>query len=140
MVALFHTGLTGLGSGTRGGMGIRNRLADPMFVDDIAADFPNLNIVMAHPSWPWQDEAIGVAQHKANVYIELSGWSPKYFSPELLRAVKGPLSSRTIFGTDFPFLTPDKWLADWETLGMDDELTERVLIGNASALLGLTFS
>lgn len=137
LVTLFHTGITGLGSGTRGGMGIKNRLADPMFLDDVAADFPDLNIVMAHPSWPWQTAAIAVAQHKQNVLLELSGWSPKYFSDELVAAIRGPLVDRTLFGTDFPFLTPDKWLKDWATLGIEDSVTERIILANAQRLLGL---
>lgn len=137
LVALFHTGTTGLGSGTPGGMGIKNRLADPMFLDDVAADFPGLVIVMAHPSWPWQNAAIAVAQHKQNVYLELSGWSPKLFPAELVAAVRGPLAERTLFGTDFPFLTPDKWLKDWATLGVEDAVTDRILNGNAQRLLGL---
>lgn len=137
MVALFHTGTTGLGSGTRGGMGIRNRLANPMLLDDVAADFPDLTIVMAHPSWPWQAEAIAVAQHKQNVYLELSGWSPKYFPDDLVAAISGPLADRTLFGTDFPFLTPDKWLKDWRRLEVATEVTEKILLGNAARLLGL---
>ena len=75
--ALFHTGQTGIGAGLPGGRGIKLRFSDPMLLDDVAADFPGLTIIMAHPSVPWQDAAISVATHKANAYIDLSGWSPK---------------------------------------------------------------
>lgn len=136
LVCLFHTGATALGRGMRGGGGIRHRHADPMLLDDLAADFPDLTIVMAHPSAPWQDEAIAVALHKPNVYVELSGWSPKYLPPELVAAVRGPLKHKTLFGTDFPFLTAEKWLRDWETLEMADDVTEAVLAGTAERLLG----
>src|SRR3954469_14227616 len=61
--ALFHTGQTGIGSGLPGGRGIKLRYSDPMLLDDVAADFPGLTIIMAHPSVPWQDSAIAVAQH-----------------------------------------------------------------------------
>jgi predicted TIM-barrel fold metal-dependent hydrolase len=135
LVVLSHTGFTGLGAGTPGGMGIRLRHADPMHLDEVAATFPGLQIVMAHPSWPWQPEALAVAQHKTNVWIDLSGWSPKYLSAELLDAVRGPLRDRTLFGTDFPFLTVEKWLRDWETLEMPDDLTRQVLYENAARLL-----
>ena len=84
--ALFHTGQTGIGAGLPGGRGIKLRYSDPMLLDDVAADFPQLTIIMAHPSVPWQDEAISIATHKSNVYIDLSGWSPKYFPPQLVRA------------------------------------------------------
>ena len=56
-----------------------------MCLDDVAADFPELPIVLAHPSFPWQDEAISVCLHKENVWIDLSGWSPKYFPPQLVQ-------------------------------------------------------
>src|SRR5690242_11809826 len=62
--ALFHTGHSGIGSGLPGGGGIRLKYSNPLFVDDVAADFPELKIVLAHPSFPWQDEAISVALHK----------------------------------------------------------------------------
>ena len=135
LICLFHTGVTALGRGMRGGGGVRHRHADPMLLDDLSADFPDLKIVMAHPSSPWQEEAIAVAIHKPNVYVELSGWSPKYLPDSLIAAIKGPLRDRTLFGTDYPFLTPEKWLNDWATLGMPDDLTEAVLLGNASRLL-----
>lgn len=137
LVCLFHTGYTGLGGGVRGGHGIRHEFANPMHLDRVAAAFPGLDIVMAHPSWPWQDEAIAVAQHKTNVWLELSGWSPKRFAPSLVAAVRGPLADRTLFGTDFPFLTPEKWLRDWETLLIPDAVTEQILLRNAERLLGL---
>ncbi len=136
LVCLFHTGITALGSGMPGGGGVRQRYAQPLLLDEVAAEFPDLAIIMAHPSWPWQDEAIAIAQHKPNVYLELSGWSPKYFSESLLSAVTGPLQDRTLFGSDFPFLTPDKWLEDWESLGVDEPVTRKILAGNALALLG----
>lgn len=137
LVVLSHTGFTGLGAGTPGGMGIRQQHSHPMHLDEIAATFPNLQIVMAHPSWPWQSDALAVAQHKTNVWIDLSGWSPKYMSEELLGAVRRTLSDRTLFGTDFPFITPERWLEDWDGLGMPEDLTRKVLHDNAARLLGL---
>ncbi len=92
--ALFHTGQTGIGAGLPGGRGIKLRYSDPMLLDDVAADFPGLTIIMAHPSVPWQDAAIAVATHKANVYIDLSGWSPKYFPPQLVRAANTLLKTQ----------------------------------------------
>lgn len=137
LIVLSHTGFTGLGAGTPGGMGIRHQYSNPMHLDEVAAAFPGLQVILAHPSWPWQAEALAVAQHKTNVWIDLSGWSPKYLSPELLNAVRGPLRDRTLFGTDFPFLTVEKWLGDWEGLEMPEDLTRQVLYDNAARLLGL---
>ena len=112
--ALFHTGHTGVGAGVRGGGGIRLKHSNPMFVDDVAVDFPDLPIVLAHPSFPWQDEAISVCLHKPNVYIDLSGWSPKYFPANLVQYANTLLKDKMLFGSDFPLITPDRWLADFE--------------------------
>ena len=115
--ALFHTGQTGIGAGLPGGRGIKLRYSDPMLLDDVAADFPGLTIIMAHPSVPWQDAAISVATHKANVYIDLSGWSPKYFPPQLVKAANGLLKTKVLFGSDYPLLRPERWIARLRAAG-----------------------
>jgi predicted TIM-barrel fold metal-dependent hydrolase len=135
---IFHTGQTGIGGGLPGGRGIKLRYSDPMLIDDVAADFPNLTIVLAHPSVPWQDAAISIATHKSNVFIDLSGWSPKYFPPQLVRAANGLLKTKVLFGSDYPLLTPDRWLADFEALEIKAEVRPLILKENAARLLGLT--
>jgi uncharacterized protein len=138
--ALFHTGHSGIGSGLPGGGGIRLKYSNPMFVDDVAVDFPNLKIVLAHPSFPWQDEAISIALHKPQVYIDLSGWSPKYFPPQLLRYANTQLRDRVLFGSDYPMITPDRWLRDFEQADVKDEVRPLILKENAARLLGLSGS
>jgi predicted TIM-barrel fold metal-dependent hydrolase len=135
--ALFHTGHSGIGTGLPGGGGIRLKYSNPMHVDDVAVDFPDLKIVLAHPSFPWQDEAISVALHKRQVYIDLSGWSPKYFPPQLVRYANTQLRDRVLFGSDFPMITPDRWLADFERADFKDEVRPLILKENAIRLLGL---
>ncbi len=134
---VFHTGQTGIGAGLPGGRGIKLRYSDPMLIDDIAADHPQLTIVLAHPSVPWQDAAISMATHKSNVYIDLSGWSPKYFPPALVRAANGLLRHKVLFGSDYPVLTPDRWLADFAALDIKPEVRPLILKDNAARLLGL---
>jgi uncharacterized protein len=135
--AVFHTGQTGIGAGLPGGRGIKLRLSDPMLIDDVAADFPGLTVILAHPSVPWQDSAISMATHKANVYIDLSGWSPRYFPPQLLRAMNSLLQDKVLFGTDYPLLTPERWLRDFDQLDVKPELRPKLLKGNAARVLGL---
>jgi uncharacterized protein len=135
--ALFHTGQTGIGSGVPGGAGIRLKFSNPLDVDDVAADFPDLTIILAHPSFPWQDEALAVATHKPNVHIDLSGWSPKYFPPQLVRYANTLLQDKVLFGSDYPVITPDRWLADFEALDIKPEVRPKVLKDNAARLLGL---
>ena len=135
--ALFHTGHSGIGSGVPGGGGLRLKYSNPIYVDDVAADFPELPIVLAHPSFPWQDEAISIAMHKPEVHIDLSGWSPKYFPPQLVRYANTLLKRQVLFGSDFPMITPDRWLRDFEQLDIDDEVRPLILKENAARLLGL---
>lgn len=136
--ALFHTGQTGIGAGLPGGRGIKLRYSDPMLLDDVAADFSGLTIIMAHPSVPWQDAAISVATHKANVYIDLSGWSPKYFPPQLVRAANTLLKHKVLFGSDYPLITPERWTNDFAKLEIRDEVRPLIMKDNAVRALGLS--
>ena len=135
--ALFHTGQNGIGAGLPGGRGIKLRYSNPLLLDDVAADFPDLTVILAHPSVPWQAEAISMATHKANVFIDLSGWRPKYFPPELVRAAGGMLRSKVLFGTDYPLITPERWMEDFEGLGIAPERLPGIYKDNAARVLGL---
>ena len=135
--ALFHTGQTGVGSGMPGGAGIRLKYSNPMFIDDVAVDFPEMPIILAHPSFPWQEEALSVAQHKPNVYIDLSGWSPKYFPPILVKYANTLLKHKVLFGSDWPVFRPDRWLSDFDKLEIKPEVRPLILKENAIKLLGL---
>lgn len=135
--ALFHTGHSGMGSGMPGGGGIRLKYSNPMCVDDVAVDFPGMPIVLAHPSFPWQEEAISVAMHKAEVYIDLSGWSPKLFPPVLIQYANTVLQDKMLFGSDFPVITPDRWLRDFEQTEIREAVRPKILRDNAVRLLGL---
>lgn len=135
-IALFHTGQTGVGSGMRGGMGMRLKYSHPMYLDDVAVDFPDLKIILAHPSFPWQEEALSVATHKPNVYIDMSGWSPKYFPPILVQYANSILKKKMLFGSDWPAITPDRWLADFEKIDIKDEVRPLILKENAMRILG----
>jgi uncharacterized protein len=135
--ALFHTGHSGMGSGLPGGGGIRLKYSNPMHVDDVAVDFPEMPIILAHPSFPWQEEAISVAMHKAQVYIDLSGWTPKLFPPVLIQYANTALRTKVLFGSDYPVITPDRWLKDFEQIAIKDEVRPLILKDNAARLLGL---
>jgi hypothetical protein len=135
--ALFHTGHSGMGTGLPGGGGIRLKYGNPMDVDDVAVDFPTMPIVLAHPSWPWQDEALSICLHKPQVYIDLSGWSPKYFPPQLIQYANTQLKRKVLFGTDYPLITPDRWLADFEKIDIRPEVRPLILKENAIELLKL---
>ena len=137
LIALFHTGQTGVGARTPGGGGVRLKYSNPMHVDDVAVDFPDLKIILAHPSFPWQDEALAVATHKPQVYIDLSGWSPKYFPPQLVQYANSLLKDKVLFGSDFPVITPDRWMRDFADLSIKPEVRPKIMKDNAATLLGL---
>lgn len=134
---LFHCGTTGLAAGTAGGMGFRLDYVRPIYIDHLAADFPELTIICAHPAWPWVAEAIAIAIHKANVYVDLSGWSPKYFPQELVWEVNSRIQDKALFGTDYPFIAPQRWLADFEKADYKPEVRQKVLLQNAKKVLRL---
>src|SRR6201998_777664 len=136
--ALFHTGQTGAGAGTRGGGGIRLAYSNPMHLDDVAVDFPDMPIILAHPRFPWQEEALSVATHKPQVYIDLSGWSPKYFPPILVQYANTLLKDKILFGSDYPVLSPERWMEEFEKLPIKPEVKPGIFKHNAAKLLGLT--
>ena len=136
--ALFHTGQNGIGAGLPGGRGIKLRYSNPLLLDDVAADFPALTVILAHPSVPWQAEAISMATHKSNVYLELSGWSPRYFPEELVRAAGGRLRHKVLFGSDYPLIAPETWMGDFRGLALKEEAVPLILKENAVKVLGLS--
>ncbi len=134
---MIDVGTTGMGAGMPGGLGAVIRHAHPAAIDRLAADFPNLNIVAAHPGWPWSEEMIAVALHKGNVSWELSGWAPKYFPDALKRDIKGRLKDKIMFGSDYPSIPYERIFKEWNELGYSDELLEKIFHGNAERILGL---
>jgi predicted TIM-barrel fold metal-dependent hydrolase len=135
--ASFHSGHSGIGTGMPGGGGLKLKYSNPIHVDDVAADFPDMTVIIAHPSWPWQDEALSVCLHKPNVYIDLSGWSPKYFPEQLVSHANRQLKHKMLFGSDFPLITPDRWIEDFKAAGFKPEVHDLILKQNAIKALGL---
>ena len=134
LLALFHTGTSGIGARQPGGQGIRIDYAHPLKLDAVAAAHPELTVVAAHFGWPWQMDLIAVALHKTNVYIDISGWSPKRIPPEVGRELKGRLSGQFLWGSDFPFISPERCLAELDELGL---ASPPLLRDNAARVLGL---
>jgi predicted TIM-barrel fold metal-dependent hydrolase len=104
----------------------------------VAADFPNLTIIMAHPGWPWIDQQIAVALHKSNVYLDLSGWSPRFIPEALKREINTRLQDKVLFGSDYPYITPERWLRDIDQLDLREHVLPKVLLENARKVLSLS--
>ncbi|HKC19708.1 MAG TPA: amidohydrolase family protein [Candidatus Dormibacteraeota bacterium] len=137
LIVLFHTGTSGIGAGQPGGQGIRIDLARPILLDPVAAAFPDLKIIAAHFGYPWHLELLAMALHKTNLYIDISGWAPRYIPSEVMRDMKGRLQDQFVFGSDYPFIQPQRCLEEIATLDIPARALEKVLVGNGKRLLGI---
>ena len=137
VITLFHTGQTGVGSGMRGGMGMRLKYSNPMHLDDVAVDFPDMPIILAHPSFPVDRGGAWPCASTSRMSITTClGWSPKYFPETFIRYANSILKRKMLFGSDWPAITPDRWLADFEKAPFKDEVRPLILKENALRLLG----
>jgi predicted TIM-barrel fold metal-dependent hydrolase len=137
LLALFHTGTSGIGARQPGGQGIRIDLAHPIKLDPVAAAHPALTVVAAHFGWPWHMDLIAIALHKTNVYIDISGWAPRRIPAEVIRELRGRLSGQFLWGSDYPFIAPERCLSELEDLDLPDAVMRAVLHDNAARVLGL---
>jgi len=137
LAALFHTGTSGMGAGQPGGQGIRLDYARPIRLDAVAAAFPRLTVIAAHFGWPWHLEMLAIALHKTNVLIDISGWAPRYIPPEVIQELKGRLQDQFLFGSDYPFIHPQRCLEELEQLEIPAVAKQKLLVGNGSKLLSI---
>jgi uncharacterized protein len=134
---LIMVGTTGLGAGRPGGGGVRLDFSHPRHLDDVAAEYPDLTIVASRPAWPWQTEMIAILLHKPNVWYEVHGWSPRYFTPDLKLEIGRRLQDRVMFGADYPMFAYERLVADWRAEGYAAEVLEKVFHLNAERLFGV---
>ncbi|WP_257300671.1 amidohydrolase family protein [Haloarchaeobius sp. FL176] len=134
---VFHGGNSTLGACAPGGRGLKIKYGDPMLLDDVAAEHPDLQILIAHPAFPWEKEQLAICQQKGNVYMDLSGWMPAYIDDQVLHYAKTLLKDKVMFGTDYPMLDPQKWLHQFGELDFPEEVQRKILWENAEEFLGL---
>ena len=134
---MIDVGMTGMGAGTPGGLGAKTRNAHPESIDALAADFPDLTIIMSHPGYPWIDETTAVALHKGNVFWEMSGWSPKYLPDSLKKDIRSRLNDKVMFGSDYPSIPYKRILSEWGQMGYSDDMLEKFFHRNAESILDL---
>ena len=112
--------------------------SDPIRTDRVLADFPKLNVVVAHGGWPWVTEILHIAFRRPNMYLSpdmyfsrMPGWE------EYVKAADTFLADRTLYASSFPFC-PVKDYKEWfERLPLKRENLDKVMGGNAKRLLGL---
>ena len=137
LIGLFHTGTSGVGAGMPGGQGIRLDYCRPIRLDTIAAEFPSFQIVAAHFGFPWHEEMLAIALHKTNVHVDISGWAPRYIPASVVREMKGRLQDQFLFGSDYPFIRPERCLEELEQLELPETVLRKVLLENGRKLLHL---
>jgi predicted TIM-barrel fold metal-dependent hydrolase len=103
----------------------------PIYLDQVAIDFPELVIVGGHIGYPWTDEAIAVATKHENVYIDTSAYTVKRYPPALVEFMRSHGRSKVLFGTNYPMILPAKALEGLDALSLDDQALELFLSGNA---------
>jgi predicted TIM-barrel fold metal-dependent hydrolase len=115
--------------------GGRMQYGDPTHLDEVALDFPNLRLILAHFGFPWVNQAISVTWIRRNCYLELSGWSPKYIPDTVWKYAKGIFPDRVLFGTDAPVMTAQRWLRDFEEIQLPEDVKRKILYTNSRRLL-----
>jgi predicted TIM-barrel fold metal-dependent hydrolase len=128
---LFHTGTTGLGY-------CEIKYSKPELLDEVCQRFPDLKVVMAHFGWPWTDVAVAIALRNPNVFVDVSGWKPRYIPQGLLPYLNGILKDRFLFGTDYPMLRQKEWMEDFDSRlrpKLKQDVVEKLLFRNAERLL-----
>ena len=135
---IFHGGTTAISAGTPGGRGLLLEYCKPIpYIDEIAARYPELRIIIAHPAWPWHDDQLAVMRHKGNVYMDLSGWAPKYFPESIVHNANTLVQDKVFFGSDFPVISPERWMAEFAALPIKDTVRPKILLHNAAKFLGI---
>ena len=109
----------------------------PIYLDQVALDFPDLTIVGGHIGYPWTDEAIAVATKHPNVYIDTSAYTADRYPPQLVDYLKNHGSQKVLFGSNYPMMTPAKALSSLDALQLDDVVKSRFLADNARRVYGL---
>ena len=135
---VFHGGNSTLGANSPGGRGLKVKYGNPLLIDEVAAAHPDLDILIAHPAFPWEREQLAVCQQKGNVYMDLSGWLPRYIDEQVLHYASTILEDKVMFGTDYPMIRPEEWLSSFATDTEFDEGTQRkILYENAESFFDL---
>lgn len=118
-------------------VGTTSSFAHPDQIDRVAAFFPELKIIVSHGAWPYVNEMIGVAFRNKNVWVEASEYERHTMGEYYIQAAKGLLKDRFLFASAHPFVHYKDAIELYQNFGFDNETLEKVMYGNAAALLGV---
>lgn len=103
----------------------------PIYLDEVALDFPELKIVAGHIGWPWTEEMISVAWKHPNVYIDTSAHTPKHYPSAFVQFLKTFGQEKCIFATDWPLLPFSRPIKEVEALSLPESVKRKFLRENA---------
>lgn len=109
----------------------------PIYLDQVALDFPELTIVGGHIGYPWTEEAIAVATKHENVYIDTSAYTVRRYPADLVAFMGSHGRRKVLFGSNYPMIPPAKALDGLDALALDDEARQLFLAGNAQRVFGV---
>ena len=112
-------------------------VGQPIYLDDIACDLPELKLIGTHVGIPWHDEMIAMAWKHENVYICTDAHSPKYWPSSVVKYLNSYGQDKVIFGTDFPVLRFQRTIGEIDELGLKPEVRRKFLRDNVISLYGL---
>jgi len=121
---LFHMG-------TQFHTGTKLKFCRPLDVDEVAVDFPDLKLIIAHFGWPWYEEAMAVAHRNENVYFNIAGWAPKHIPEFVFRYMNGPVKEKALFGSDYPLVSRQRIVSELAGIEIKDDTRERLYYKNA---------
>jgi hypothetical protein len=124
---LFHTG-------TQFHRGTKIRYCKPVYVDDVAVDFPDLKLIIAHFGYPWYEEALSVVRRNENVFFNIAGWSPKYIPEVVIKQMNSVLSERVLFGTDYPLMNYNRVIEELKSLNLKKRTYRKMFYENPKKL------
>jgi hypothetical protein len=127
---LFHTG-------TQFHAGTKIKYCRPLFVDDVAVDFPGLSLIIAHFGFPWWEEALAVVRRNPYVYFNIAGWAPRHIPPGVIQAANSYLKAKVLFGSDYPLLSRVRIMSELKALNLKEDTFTMMTETNPKRLLGL---
>lgn len=111
------------------------KYSEPKFWDDVAADFPDLDIILAHFGFPWVNQVISLGMTRDNIFIDLSGWAPSHIPDKIWTYANSLLADRFMFGTDYPGLLPQRWIQEFKSIDLKNQTKSNILGDNARRII-----
>lgn len=119
------------------GVQLPNDPGHPRHLDDVALEFPDLNIIATNIGWPWTDEAIALSWTHDNIYLGLTGHAPQYWDDELINFVRSLGDESVMWGTSYPFVDLDQSMNGIDDLNFTAEVERRLLYENAERVFSV---